>query len=356
MNYIGLKCGICDEGFKEDDDVVVCPDCGTPMHRACYMVTKECPNREKHGEGYVFDGFEKIKDAAQGKDKEAPKVSVSLEKSEEGDKSVNSRSCPVCGVVNRPEANFCDHCGARLAAGVNPLIRNDLEDPDFSEPQFFASYAIGQNSDVAASVLYEENVTAGDVACYVAVNTPYYLGAFRNIKNGGKMFNFSAAVFSGVWFLYRKLYNIGALMLSLQALLYAVRFYFSRTLSMEVVKKLLDAIGLTVKDISSLTMEQYFQLSREMQKLPALEQFYMMIPSIILILQIAVMITCGAVANKLYYKKCMNGIKVIKSAAAENSLSRSETSQSLYLSGGVNAMLAGAFGLVYLFLFFMLSV
>lgn len=353
MNYIGLKCGICGEDFKEDDDVVVCPDCGTPMHRTCYSLEKKCPNRDKHEEGFVFDGFEKIKDAAQGNTKETPKAPVSINKNTQSNNNVNSRSCPICGVVNRPEANFCDHCGTRLAPGVNQMIGSDPDDADFSEPQFFASYAIGQNSNVAASVVYDDNVTAGDIACYVAVNTPYYLGVFRNIKNGGKKFNFSAAVFSGVWFLYRKLYNIGALMLSLQALLYAVRFYFSRTLSMEVMNKLLATLGLTMKDFSSITMEQYFQLSKEMQKLPALEQFYMMIPSIVLILQIAVMIVCGSVANKLYYKKCMNGIKLIKTAAAENSLSRSETSQSLYLSGGVNAMLAGVFGLIYLFLFFM---
>ena len=28
--YIGNTCPVCGEKFKDDDDVVVCPDCGTP--------------------------------------------------------------------------------------------------------------------------------------------------------------------------------------------------------------------------------------------------------------------------------------------------------------------------------------
>ena len=33
-NYLGSKCIMCGQEFKENDDIVVCPDCGTPYHRA----------------------------------------------------------------------------------------------------------------------------------------------------------------------------------------------------------------------------------------------------------------------------------------------------------------------------------
>ncbi len=369
MDYKGLKCGICGADFADGDDVVVCPDCGTPMHRACYKEKGGCPNADKHGEGFVFDGFDIIKDAAQGKAKvpvQENKIKLEKPQAEVGEpvqsdtpegntgtaNSYYTRSCPICGNTNRPSANFCDNCGTRLSTVNAPSIAT-AGDIDYSDPQFFASYALGQASDVPASDVYEDNVTAGDVACYVGVNTPYYLGAFRKIKDGIGKFNFSAAVFSGVWFLYRKLYRPGALLLSVEALLYALKMYFTRSLSLDVMNKLLATVGMTVNNMSQLTMEQYTKLSIEMQKLPVEEQILMMMPTLLLILQIVVMIVSGSVANKLYYKRCIEQIKEVKASAAENSLPRSEVSRSLYLSGGVNAMLAGIFGFIYIFLLFM---
>ncbi len=358
MDYIGLSCGICGEDFKDGDDVVVCPDCGTPMHRACYKEVNACPNADKHKDGFVYESFDKITDAAKANTSGETKVILSKQQeniepiTENRQAAVGSPVCPICGSQNRIGANFCDNCGARLSSGVFPSI--DRDDPNsFSSPEFFASYALGRDSDVAASADYGNDVTAGDLACFVAVNAPYYLGAFRRIKNGNGKFNFSAAVFSGVWFLYRKLYKLGALLLSIEALLYALKVYFTHNVSVEVMNKLLATIGVSANNVTSLNMEQYMQLSQEMQKLPAWEQFAMMMPSIILFLQLGIMIFSGAVANKMYFDKCVNKIRELKDDAASKELSRSETSQELYLSGGVNAVLAGIFGVMYLFFLFM---
>ncbi len=369
MDFIGLECGICGKEFEKGDDAVVCPECGTPMHRSCYNETRICPNFELHKEGFVFDGFDQIKKEAQRKaDKYADdEEDDEEEEEEEGDRTGLPRRpqpaegavlekkadgvCPICGNRSRRGANFCDNCGTRLS-NVTAASNLDPSEVDYSDPKFFASYALGQGSDVGAGTVYEENVTAGDVACYVAVNTPYYLLAFKRIKDGRGKFNFSAAVFSGVWFLYRKLYRFGALFLSLEALLYALNVYFTQNLSMNVMEKLLSSIGLTMSSVSTLTMEQYLQLSQQLQKLPIGEQLIMMAPTFLLLLQIAVMVVSGAVANKLYYRKCIKSIKEVKENASEKMMTRSETSQSLYLSGGVNAILAGVFGLIYLFLLF----
>lgn len=343
MDYIGLKCGVCGEDFVEDDDVVVCPDCGTPMHRACFAREGGCPNRERHGGGFVFDGFEKIKRSAQGKSDEEQDSSADAAEAA----SVSAPVCPVCGVINRHKANFCDHCGTRLSVEI-PAI--DEDDASYIDPQYFASVMIGRNTDVAAGSIYEDGVSAGDMACYVAINTPYYLGAFKTIKNGGRKFNFSAALFSGVWFMYRKLYKVGALVFSLQILLSALQFYITRLLSAEIVPKLLSTIGLTMNELGSLSAEQYMQLSSELSKLPANEQLLMSLPTLIVVMQIIVMIVCGVIGNSLYYKHCVSRIKEVKEDAAEASAPRAEISKLLYLSGGVNAILAGVCGMIYLFL------
>ena len=36
-DYIGAKCIVCEKEFTKDDEIVVCPDCGTPYHKACYL-------------------------------------------------------------------------------------------------------------------------------------------------------------------------------------------------------------------------------------------------------------------------------------------------------------------------------
>ena len=49
MNYSNYKCPVCNNQFTEDDDVVVCPECGTPHHRECYIQNGNCANADKHG-------------------------------------------------------------------------------------------------------------------------------------------------------------------------------------------------------------------------------------------------------------------------------------------------------------------
>lgn len=49
MNYINYKCPVCNNQFTEDDDIVVCPECGTPHHRECYIQNGICANADKHG-------------------------------------------------------------------------------------------------------------------------------------------------------------------------------------------------------------------------------------------------------------------------------------------------------------------
>ncbi len=49
MKYSNYKCPVCKNQFTEDDDVVVCPECGTPHHRECYIQNGNCANAGKHG-------------------------------------------------------------------------------------------------------------------------------------------------------------------------------------------------------------------------------------------------------------------------------------------------------------------
>ena len=55
MDYIGTNCPVCEEAFKQGDDIVVCPECGTPHHRHCYESVNHCVFQDKHREGFDYN-------------------------------------------------------------------------------------------------------------------------------------------------------------------------------------------------------------------------------------------------------------------------------------------------------------
>ena len=47
--YDRLSCPVCKKPFTEGDDVVACPQCGLPHHRACWASEGKCHEFDKHG-------------------------------------------------------------------------------------------------------------------------------------------------------------------------------------------------------------------------------------------------------------------------------------------------------------------
>lgn len=87
QEYIDKKCAECGEIFKEGDDIAVCPDCGTPIHRSCWK--GKCPNADKHGTNYEWG------------------------KTEENEDEV----CAVCGRELGPRPVYCPSCGTPMHLG-----------------------------------------------------------------------------------------------------------------------------------------------------------------------------------------------------------------------------------------------
>ena len=58
--YTGEKCIVCGELFADGDDIVVCPDCGTPCHRSCWEKSGECTNTALHESGESWKPTAKV--------------------------------------------------------------------------------------------------------------------------------------------------------------------------------------------------------------------------------------------------------------------------------------------------------
>ena len=54
MKYTNEICQGCGRKFTDEDDIVTCPECGTPQHRECWLKEHKCVNEHLHGEDFEW--------------------------------------------------------------------------------------------------------------------------------------------------------------------------------------------------------------------------------------------------------------------------------------------------------------
>lgn len=297
MKFTGEKCPCCEKEFIKGDDVVVCPECGTPHHRDCYINNSNtCCNASKHKEGFVYKSAQ---DTSQTKENQ---VIV----------------CPTCKTPNDALATECSRCGEKLGENKNEsdpfkgaFGQNGQQMPFFMDPL----------AGVDANEKFEDDITVGETAKYVKQNTPYFIYVFNSIKKHGKSrFNFSAALFSGIYLLYRKQYVLGFIVTLLQLLITTVTgLIMNSDLYMTFFE-----IVMSGKDATSYIMN-----------LSLFDSMLIMLPSTLSAMNFAIAIVLGFTENRLYFKHCRKKINQIKSKTKDEN----EISKQLQTKGGVNIAL-----------------
>ncbi|MCL2507863.1 MAG: DUF2628 domain-containing protein [Oscillospiraceae bacterium] len=194
MRYENDICMSCSNKFDQDDDVVVCPVCGTPQHRRCWQENGRCVNELRHIEGYVWTEPD---DGKHGEDAFDPKTDL-------------GNVCPNCGTNNPGNALVCRECGFAFGAPrVNPFApAGGGEDDD-------GTYFM-RGVDAAPDETID-GVPIKDAAMYVRVKAYKYIPRFIRASVSGRKvgWNWSAFIFAPFWFFYRKIYKGGAMFLGL---------------------------------------------------------------------------------------------------------------------------------------------
>ncbi len=183
MNYIGEQCFGCGRKFDENDDVVVCPDCGTPYHRECYKQAGECLNRELHesGEGWKRKG-----------DGQAD--------------AVKEKICPRCQQKNSADAEKCSSCG-------ESFVQRESSQEERISPEEMAELfsQMDVNKECLGFDPEEEfdGVKLRDISSFVNSNTMYYIPLFKRMKAFGSKISFNAAClfFPYFYFANRKMWG-----------------------------------------------------------------------------------------------------------------------------------------------------
>lgn len=271
--YLNLSCPYCKQQFNEGDDIVVCPDCGTPHHRACYLSHGACAMESYHGE-----------------EMKAPEIKH-VEKEE-----ADEITCHRCGGKNPADRSFCEHCGSRLEPNSSP----------WNEFAFF--------TDIIKKDEVIDGVPAGDIADFVGDNSGYFLPRFKLFSEGRRTdFNWSAFLFSYFYLFYRKMYAYGffILLASFILSLPSLALYLVDYQSFLISEGLLGEAFFTLADPGTVTK-------------------FAGAASVLIWLMRGFVMLC---TNRIYYNHVMDKIHRIRENGFEDNM---EYSHTLSAKGGTN--------------------
>lgn len=279
MNYKNYKCPICDNQFTEEDDVVVCPECGTPHHRECYTENGKCANWDKHGTNEPIEV-----------------EFVDVEQDETVEETI-------------PETESND---------------NKNENPQQIVQEIF--HEMNNSSNV---MLNGKHVSFYEAA--IGKNQKYYIPRFMLIDKTQKKVSWNVAAFFVplAWCIYRKMYKFAAIILALYVLLIG-SIGFSLASNEEIMNaaneclqedpnfyEAVIAYRTSDSNVSLTEKQMNFNKLTENYKLPAPVQAAMYI------ITYGIRIVMGIYATSLYYKKLTNNIEKVEKLDISADMKRS---------------------------------
>lgn len=188
MKYTDNNCPVCGKTFSGTDDIVVCPECGTPHHRECWTENGHCANRHKHTGGFVWKSSVPEIGSDEKKEEEKPKGKV----------------CPECGLMCHPRTKICKGCGYEF---------DDRDTEADSSPYDFSMGPVKVHR-VKIDDVKIDGVPADEISEYIGSSAPLYLSHFvkMDAKKTKLSWNFAAALFGPLWAVFRGLYKLGILL------------------------------------------------------------------------------------------------------------------------------------------------
>ncbi len=283
--FFGKLCPECRSPFGENDDIVVCPDCGTPHHRACYIKLGRCAVSRYHESGFEWNG-------------RLPDEQPAPSQQPVPDASAASYEMPQdTPVGENTDPHHAEYPGAANTQNNDPYMGQNI--PPFGSPLG------GQNGDPYTNAYVEaykqmqkmtsddtrgeDGVSAKELSCFVGTSVFHYAQAFAGFRVGVAQyggvkkvktsFNIWAGLLSPIQQIYRRMDGLGILLLILQGII-------------------------AIPDVIL-----YNYNSMLTQSAILLFQNLALVSSVI---SIALMISLSLFGDYIYYKFCVRRIKTIR--------------------------------------------
>lgn len=276
----------------DGEDIVVCPECGTPQHRECYNKNNACVNAHLHAEGFDWQKANIVP--------EEPKP-----------------------VEEKPDSV--------------PVFDAQSGMPEISLPLFNADSIVIDNKTVSTSTEFN-GIKIKDAVNYIQINAHRYIKKF--IKNENKKnfvsWNWGAFFFTPAWFFYRKLYKAGAFFLTITvaAALIVTPYLSIIDESYAVLEPMLEEFRVATEAYSenqNETTEAAVQAiaDRLFAETKKVMPYILAVDAVTFVLPCSV---AAIMANSLYRKKMLEDISFARRATSDPNIQR----YSLLRRGGVS--------------------
>ncbi|MDE6110561.1 MAG: DUF2628 domain-containing protein [Eubacterium sp.] len=264
--YENNKCPVCNKVFEEGDDVVSCPECGTPHHRECYNSLGKCANKEKHGSDFVYNRNDAKKETA-----ETAEIQSFDQLFEEAHKTADKAVSD--STVNEAAENKNEEANAVIQPKVS--LENDID-----------------------------GVSPLDVKAVVSVNSERFVKRFSKKRKLG--WNWGAFFFGPYYFMYRKM--------CMESLIFLVIPFVASA----VISKVFESAMLVLKNIytemyavmATYDPEKMSAFLKESTAAPENKQAWMVV-LITLAVSVVLRIIAAVIADNQYRKRVVKIIKTV---------------------------------------------
>lgn len=279
MDFTKYKCAVCNKDFNKDDDIVVCPDCGTPHHRECWKQVGECINSFKHNSK---EPVEILKAEAEPEKTDAEKGVFNGEF--QGETIPENKNLPL---NEQDVRNFLNE------------LRTDGIKPD---------------TEIC------DGCTVSEYEAVVGKNLNSYIPNFMfeaKTKKGAR-WNIPAFFVPFAWSVYRKMYGFAAIILAVYIAVFGIISYpiLSNTELMEQSQICFEKDPEFMYDVYNYLATEEGSLTPEQTKFVDLLSKSSLPKALSITISLAeyvLRIVYAMFANHLYFKRCTEKIKKAKS-------------------------------------------